>query len=61
VKTANGLGASNSENNSDYSCEVVVPKMSKGLENMTEVMTWLEQQTDSEHLHLLNLINIIKQ
>jgi hypothetical protein len=55
-KTTDELGASdtgsNSEDNGDYSCEVVVPKLSKVLENINEVMTWLEQ-TDSEHLHLL--------
>jgi hypothetical protein len=36
----------------------MVPKLSKVLENMNEVMTWLEQQTDSENLHLLHLVNI---
>jgi hypothetical protein len=36
----------------------MVPKLSKVLENMNEVMTWLEQQTDSENLHMLHLVNI---
>jgi mevalonate kinase len=40
------------------SCEVAVPKFSKVLKNINEVVTWLEQQTDSEHLHLLHLVNI---
>jgi hypothetical protein len=47
-----------SEDNGGDSCEVVVPKLSKVLENINKVMTWLEQQTDSEHLHLLHLVNI---
>jgi hypothetical protein len=46
-KTADELGASDtgsdSEDNGDDSCEVVVPKLSKVLENIKEVMTWLEQ------------------
>jgi hypothetical protein len=49
---------SDSEDTADYSCEVVIPKLSKVLENINEVMTWLGQQTDSEHLHLLHLVNI---
>jgi hypothetical protein len=61
-KTTDRLGASDtgsdSEDNGDYTCEVMVPKLSKVLENINEVMTWLEQQTDSEHLHLLHLVNI---
>jgi hypothetical protein len=61
-KTTDELGASDigsdSEDNGDDSCEVVVPKLSKVLENINGVMTWLEQQTDSEHLHLLHLVNI---
>jgi L-lactate utilization protein LutC len=36
----------------------VVLKQSKVVENVTEVMTWLEQQADSGHLHLLHVINI---
>jgi hypothetical protein len=36
----------------------VIPKLSKVLENMNDVMTWLEQQTDDEHLRLLNLASI---
>jgi hypothetical protein len=63
-KKTGGLGANDtridSENNGDDSCEVVVPKLSKVLENINEVMTRLEQQTDSEHLHLLHLVNIKK-
>jgi hypothetical protein len=46
-KTTDELGASDtgsdSEDNSDDSCEVVEPKLSKVLENINEVMTWLEQ------------------
>jgi hypothetical protein len=57
-KTTDELGASDSEDNSDDSCEVVVPKLSKVLENINEAMTWLEQQTYSEHLRLLHLVNI---
>jgi hypothetical protein len=61
-KTTDELGASDtgsdSAGNGNDSCEVVVPKLSKVLENINEVMTWLEQQTDSEHLHLLHLVNI---
>jgi hypothetical protein len=60
-KTTDELGASDigsdPEDNGDDSCEMVVPKLSKVLENINEVMTWLEQQTDSEHLHLLHLDN----
>jgi hypothetical protein len=45
------LGASDSGSDSEYngddSCEVLVPKLSKVLEIINEVMTWLEQQTDS--------------
>jgi hypothetical protein len=40
------------------SCEVVVPNLSKILENINEVKRWLEEECDSEHLHLLHLINI---
>jgi tRNA/tmRNA/rRNA uracil-C5-methylase (TrmA/RlmC/RlmD family) len=47
-----------SENNADDSCEVVVPKLNKMIENINEMMTGLEQQTDSEHLHLLHVANI---
>jgi hypothetical protein len=51
-KTTDKLGASDtgsdSEDNGGDSCEVVVPKLSKVLENINEVMTWLEQQTDSD-------------
>jgi hypothetical protein len=36
----------------------VVPKPSKGVENINGVITWLEQQTNNEHLHLLHLVNI---
>jgi nitrate reductase assembly molybdenum cofactor insertion protein NarJ len=35
----------------------VVTELNKILENVNEVMTWLEQQTDSEHL-LLTLASI---
>jgi hypothetical protein len=46
-KTTDELGASdtgsNSEDNGDDSCEVVIPKLSKVLENINEEMTWLEQ------------------
>jgi hypothetical protein len=63
-KTTDELGASDtrsdSEDNGDDSCEVMVPKLNKVLENINEVMTWLEQQTDSEYLHLLHLVNIKK-
>jgi hypothetical protein len=42
-KAADILGASDTgsdaENNSDDSCEVVVPKLNKMLENVNEVMT----------------------
>jgi hypothetical protein len=45
-KTTDELGASDtgsdSEGNGDDSCEVVVPKLSKVLENINEVMTWLD-------------------
>jgi hypothetical protein len=36
----------------------MVPELSKALENNNELMTWLEQQTDCKHLHLLHLANI---
>jgi hypothetical protein len=49
---------SDSENNADDSYEVTVPKLCKILENIIEVMTWLEQQTDNEHLDVLLLVNI---
>jgi hypothetical protein len=62
VKTQCELRVSNigsdSEDNSDESCEVVVPKLSKVLENIKEVMTWLDQQTNGKHLHLLHFVNI---
>jgi hypothetical protein len=61
-KTTDKLGAIDAgsvlEDNGDDSCEVVVPKLSKVLGNINEVMAWLEQQTDSERLHLLHLVNI---
>jgi hypothetical protein len=45
-KTTEELGTSdrrsNSEDNGDDSCEVMVPKLSKVLQNINEVMTWLE-------------------
>jgi hypothetical protein len=57
-KTTDELGASDtegdSENNGGDSREEVVPKLSKVLENVNEVMTCLEKQSDSEHLHLLH-------
>jgi hypothetical protein len=49
---------SDSENNSDDSSDAVVPTMSKMPENINEVIIWLGQQTHSEHLHLLHLVNI---
>jgi hypothetical protein len=62
VKTTDKLETSDtgsdSEDNGVDSCEVVIPELSKVLENVNEVMTWLEQQTDREHLHLLHLVNI---
>jgi hypothetical protein len=61
-KTTNKLQASDkesdSEDNCDDPCEVVVPKLNKMLENINKVMTRLEEQTDSEHIHLLHLVNI---
>jgi hypothetical protein len=61
-KGADTLGASDTgsdaENNSDDSCEAVVPKLNKMLENVNEVMTRLEQQTDSEHLPVLHLASV---
>jgi hypothetical protein len=61
-KTTDALGTSDtgsdSENNGDDSCEVSVPKLRKLIENINEVMIWLEQQTDSEHFHLLHVLNI---
>jgi hypothetical protein len=57
-KTTDGLRASDSKNNSDDSCEVVVPKLGIVLRNINEVMTCLKHQTDNEHLHLLHLINV---
>jgi hypothetical protein len=48
-KISEELGASDticgSEDNSDHSCEVPVTKLSKVLENINGVKTWLEQQT----------------
>jgi hypothetical protein len=38
-KAADTLGASDAENNSDDSCEAVVPKLNKMLENVNEAMT----------------------
>jgi hypothetical protein len=49
---------SDSEQNGSDSCDVVVPKLSEVLENINEVMTQLEKQTDSELLYLLHLVNI---
>jgi hypothetical protein len=49
---------SGSKDKGDDSCEVVIPKLSKELQNINEVMTWLKQQTDNEHFHLLHLVNI---
>jgi hypothetical protein len=49
---------SDSEDNGDDSCEVVVSKLRKVLENINEVTTWLGQETDSEHLLLPHLVNI---
>jgi hypothetical protein len=37
---------------------VVVTKLSEVLENINEVMTWLEGQPDNEYLDLLHLVNI---
>jgi hypothetical protein len=54
---ANDTG-SDLEDSGDDSCAVVVPKLSKVLQNINELMTWVEQQTDSEHLHLLHPANI---
>jgi hypothetical protein len=63
-KTTDRLGASDtgsdSEGNGCDSCKVMVPKLSKVLENINEVMTWLAQQTDSEQLYLLHLVNIMQ-
>jgi hypothetical protein len=44
--------------NGDYSYEVVVLKLSKVLENINELMAWVEQQTVSEHIYLLQMLNI---
>jgi hypothetical protein len=35
-----------------------VTKLSKVLEINNEAMTWLEEQSYSEHLHLLHLVNV---
>jgi hypothetical protein len=35
----------------------MVPTFSKVLENISDMMVWLEQQTDSKHFHLLHLVN----
>lgn len=60
-KTTNELGTSDTgshpRNNTDDMCEAfeeVVPKLSRVLGNINEVVTWLEQQIGSELLHLLH-------
>jgi hypothetical protein len=61
-KTTDALGPRDtggySEVNGDDSYEVVVPELSKDIENINEEMSCLEQQTNSEHHHLLYLVNI---
>jgi hypothetical protein len=57
-KPENSDTGRDSEDNGHDPCEVVIPELSKVLVNIKEVMTWFEQQTDSEHLHLLHLVNI---
>jgi hypothetical protein len=39
-----------SEDNGDNSCKVVVPALNRVLGNITEVITLLEHQTDSEYM-----------
>jgi hypothetical protein len=39
-------------------CEVETPKIGKILDNISEVMNWLEGQSDCDHLHLIHLQNI---
>jgi hypothetical protein len=61
-RTTNELGTSDTgshpRNSTDGTYEVVVPKLSGVVKYVNEVMTWLEQQTDSELLHLLHVANI---
>jgi hypothetical protein len=40
------------------SCKMALPKLSKAVGNINEVTTRLEQQTDSEHLQLLPLLDM---
>jgi hypothetical protein len=46
------------EDSGDGLCTAVVPKLNKMLRNINDMMTWLEHQTDSEHLHSLHLTSI---
>jgi hypothetical protein len=61
-KTVDALGASDmrsvSEDNGDDSSEVMVPELNKVLRNVNEVVTLLEQRTNTEHLQLLHVVNI---
>jgi hypothetical protein len=39
-------------------CEIKTPKISKALDSISEVMSCMERQSDSDHLHPLHLQNI---
>jgi hypothetical protein len=46
------------EDEVEASADETVPKVNKVIENINEIITWMERQTDSEHLHMLNLVTI---
>jgi hypothetical protein len=52
------LGASDSEDNCDDSCEAVIPKFGEVLEHVNKMMTWVEPQTDRNTFICCHLVNI---
>jgi hypothetical protein len=48
----------NVDSENEEVCEVERPKISRVLNSISEVMNWIERQSDCYHLHLLHLQNI---
>jgi hypothetical protein len=49
---------SEDDSENEEMCELETPKISKPLDSISEVMNWLEGQSDCDHFHLLYLQNI---